>query len=182
MSEHSSLVMQVHLSQEQWTRYLASEIGPVQRFGDWGELIDPARLNEVQYGDFRTVKDWLEQFGANDQVINAPSCLDVDWAHGCINCVVFFYSEDPVEFVRDLNVLRSVAHHKDSSDADFIVIYPHFWRADDVDAAVTLAAGESRLLNKETDHALIRSLAWRAETILEAHKTPLREMAERDDA
>jgi hypothetical protein len=181
MSEHSSLVMQVHLSQEQWTRYLATEIGPVQRFGDWGELIAPARLNEVQYGALRTVKDWLERFGANDQLIGAPPSLDFDWARGCVNCVVFSYSEDPVEFVRDLNVLRGVAHFKDSSDADFIVIYPHFWRADDVDAAVALAAGESRLLNKETDHALIRSLAWRAETILEAHKAPLPEMAEGDD-
>lgn len=182
MSEHSSLVMQVHLSQEQWTRYLASEIGALQQFGDWSRLIDPARLNEVKYGDLRTVKDWLEQFGASDQRIGAPPSLDIDWAHGCVNCVVFFYSEDPVEFVRDLNVLRSVAHYKDSSDADFIVIYPHFWRADDVDAAVTLAAGESRLLNNETDQALIRSLAWRAETILEAREAPMKEMAEGDDA
>jgi hypothetical protein len=182
MSEHSSLVMQVHLSETQWTRYLASEIRPVQQFGDWGELMEPASLDAVGYGHLRTVRDWLEGFGANDQLIGAPPPMEFDWEHGCVNCVVFFYSEDLIEFVRDLNVLRSVAQHKDSSEPDFIVIYPHFWRADDVDAAITLAAGESRLLNKETDQALIRSLAWRAETILEARSAPLKEMAERDDA
>lgn len=65
MSEPSSLVMQVHLTQAQWAAFLTSDIQPVRQFDDWCELstkFDPAWIDQVDYGDLRTVHDWVTNY------------------------------------------------------------------------------------------------------------------------
>ena len=87
MSELSSLVMQVHVSQAQWAAFLASAIQPVRQFEDWGGLgaeFNPAWLDKVDYRDLKTVQDWFtRELGMSWP--GAPPPFDVDWERGCVS-------------------------------------------------------------------------------------------------
>ena len=184
MSEPSSLVMRVHVSQAQWAAFLKSEIQPVRQFTDWsalGPAFDPAWLDKVDYGSLRTVEDWFAKYLGLSWP-GAPPLYEVDWSRNLVTCVVLEFGENFIEYVHGLNVLRRITQHKTSSDQDFIVIYPYFWDPHHVVAAIALNAGKSRfLLDKKSDNALRRNFVTRADELIDMRATPFREFAAQEE-
>jgi hypothetical protein len=181
MSEPSSLVMQVHITVQQWVNYLTSEVRGVQNFDDWN-LIDedfqPSWLEKIDYGQTKTAQDWLAAcLPRGWPGVIQP--LVVDPERDLVTCVVLEFSENLIDFIDALNVLRRVAQHKDSSESDFVLIYPYFWNPKFVFAAIELSAGKSRFLDPDQDRDLIEKFLPRAGELIEQGGAVLQEMAKR---
>jgi len=169
MSEPSSLVVRAHLPPEAYERFLASLVAPVHHFNDWQQInakFDMAWLEKIHYEPMLHVRDWLHGFTRPPKdwpkelqmFAIANTHVVYDSKQQCLHIDVLEFSENLIEYVEALNVLRQLAHFKETPNSDdFILIYPYLWNNTSgyIDVGIELSAGHSRILDKKTDAAQI---------------------------
>jgi hypothetical protein len=159
MSEPSSLYLRVTLTQEKRDALMASRIALPKDYDDWM----PWLATKKMYGSV-TAND-IKKLGASDTetfgaYINAltremwtGARAQYDAATQRWTLVVLQLSENYLDFIDALAILRAVARYKDLAGDDFILVYPYIW-GNAPDAYVELAQGASKFIAEIPTHAI----------------------------
>lgn len=153
MSEPSSLYARVRLTSSAFAAFEASPPVPPKAYDDWRGWLDRQRY----YGDIDDDKITSATHSENFSTVGAYLAMPVTlgefglgshydaatqtWHFRLVEC-----SENYLDFLLILSVLRAIAHYKDlpaePANADFILIYPFLWGGD-ANAYVVITPGAS---------------------------------------
>lgn len=153
MSEPSSLYARVRLTPAAFAAFQASSRVLPNAYHDWRGWLDRQQYygsisddqitsathpeNGSTVGAYLAEPSTLQEFGLGSHYDAATQT----WLFRLIEC-----SENYVDFLLILSVLRAVAHYKDlpanGATDDFILIYPFLWGGD-ANAYVVITAGAS---------------------------------------
>lgn len=150
MSEASSLVARIRLTESALAAFQASAPALPSQFEDWrswltskhyyGDITD-AEIQQMKQVEATSTGEmlvlWLQKpmmgFG---QAHYDPTTQT--WTLGLLDC-----SENYKDFILVLSVLRAIALFKDLPGEDFILIYPYMWGGSP-NAYVAITTGSSR--------------------------------------
>src|SRR5262245_61939956 len=121
--------------EERFAAFQASRLVPPRQYGDWRAWLGSKRFyGEISNAEIEAMAhpegeirmgDYLS--GLVRQIYLGPAKSDYDplsktWTLRVMQC-----SENYLDFILILSVLRAVASYKDLHGDDFILIYPYLW-------------------------------------------------------
>ncbi len=153
MSEPSSLYAKIRLSKAAKQNFLDSKATTLEKYTDWiswlqdkefhGSLTE-ADVNGIDYGK-STVREYLDVWIASPYSYGFE---EYDEKTGTWIISLYEFSENYLEYISFLHVLRSVQRFKDTDDEDFILIHSYMWGNTDSDTSIKLLKGNSVILKE----------------------------------
>lgn len=147
MSEPYSLIAQVSLTENQYKAFRDSQVEPLNRYSDWLNLhsgVNDSIITQVSYTAGCTIGGWLDAKAA----LGSNVYLSYEKDRGIFTFAILMFSEDLVEYLEALNVLRSIDRFKDQLGSDFIGIYPWFWvESADFEVLIKIELKKSVVMN-----------------------------------
>ncbi|MDJ1482868.1 hypothetical protein QNI16_20370 [Cytophagaceae bacterium YF14B1] len=165
MSELSSLLAKISITQENLNKFLAAPVATFERQPGWKEWWDSREM----YGKSEFTTDLLDAY--NEESTNQG--IVTDWieykpsvTHSEYNphtqtwyFSIFQFSENYQEMIPVLGFLRSIETYKNLDDSDFVIVYPFVWGDDTVQAYIRFKDNESYFADKtDQQHQRLASL------------------------
>lgn len=155
MSEPSSLYAKITISPENYEHFLASAPAVATSQTGWTEwwnskiMHDKAELTENLLATYRY------QNQSNQEVINhwlnadqSYSFSEYDRENQTWHFGIIWFTQNYLEMIPLLSVIRGIANFKEEHESDFVIIYSYFWDQGQINACLKFNSGNSEFLEK----------------------------------
>lgn len=164
MSEPSSLYAKIHISKEGRDKFLESHINNPSYYEDWllwlnnkeysGSAITETTLGQVAYNSSLSgqyIQEWMSNPSAFSYELYDES--SEIWLLS-----MYEFSENYLEYISFLNVLRGVDRFVDREGEGYILVHSYVWGDTDSDALVHVSKGNSNIVNtiKDIPHNYVK--------------------------
>lgn len=160
MSEPSSLYMRITLTPQAFAAFCQSRPVAPRFYQDWqswlatqtfyGEITDE-RIAQLPAAEVTSLGEYLTYLAKDMDA--GPAKTVYDPVTKRCTLAVPQLSENYIDFIEVLTLLRGVAHYKDLPGEDFILIYPHFWGGAP-EAYLVITEGSSQFVAPTPDTAI----------------------------
>lgn len=176
MSEPSSMVARVRLSESALAAFKESVPALPSQFQDWqpwlanrtyyGNITD-AEIQSMTQDNIATVEKMLEVWLGAPQMNNGREQYDAatqTWTFGILQC-----SENYYDFIEALSWLREIARYKDLPGEDSILIFPYLWGGSP-EAYLVITSGGSHFSDEIPEEVMEQASAEMAEILDELER------------
>ena len=133
--EFESIYVRVHISPEQYEKWLASPMKHMHDFTDWNEMTgewEEDWKDSYYTWDYGTIRELItvvekDSTTIDDNAITSPPFIHYDANSGVFTYAQLLFDENFINFMLDISAYRTIADFKDTDETDFLVIYPYLW-------------------------------------------------------
>lgn len=133
--EFDSIYVRVHISPQQFEKWLASPMRHMHDFNDWNEMTtewEEGWEDDYYSWDYKTIRELIdvvekESAVTDDNAITSPPFIHYDRTNGVFTYAQLLFDENFINFMLDISAYRTIAGFKDTDEPDFLVIYPYLW-------------------------------------------------------
>lgn len=134
-SELDSAYISVHISPEQYRKWLQSPMKHMRDYDDWDQMTDEwdeGWKKDFYAWDCKTMGEMVDYIKMNAADAEAMSYdtapyINYDPREGIFTFAQLLYGENFIDFMLDLSAYRAFADFKNTEEPDFMVIYPRMW-------------------------------------------------------
>lgn len=157
MSEPNSLFVKVHITKDNFDKFLKSKPTTPKLNNDWIEWWNSRKMygkTELQEKDLYCYEDLTNESIINDwiNIKETLSFSDYDVENEIWHFGIILFSENYGNMIPGLAFIKSVSEFKTECEEDFAIVYNFFWGEDDVCAYINYQNKEglfdSKIQNK----------------------------------